>query len=229
MRFPNDEICTAHLHDLHNRPADQCGAAFGIISVVNAASYRTQGTSGSIAASFGEGITTVTASATTRPLPVSLGGVSVTVDGVPAGIFFVSPNQVNYLVPSGLSVGLHSVSTTNSEGKRFNGEYYIGAQAPGVFTRDATGGGPASADYGAGYLALYVTGVDPLTITLADVFLHTSAGNYPAQFVEGMGGGSGRQFLGVVQINFLNVPISGQGAELHVGGYVSQGFTLVRP
>jgi uncharacterized protein (TIGR03437 family) len=36
------------------------------------------------------------------PLPVELSGVSVSVSGSAAGLFFVSPNQINFVVPPGL-------------------------------------------------------------------------------------------------------------------------------
>lgn len=37
------------------------------------------------------------------PLPVELSGVSVTVAGAAAGLYFVSPNRINFVVPTGLA------------------------------------------------------------------------------------------------------------------------------
>ena len=38
------------------------------------------------------------------PLPVELAGVSVSVSGTAAGLYFVAPNQINFVVPPGLAV-----------------------------------------------------------------------------------------------------------------------------
>jgi hypothetical protein len=74
--------------------------------VVNAADYATGGPSGkavaegSIVSVFGRNLATVTQSASTLPLPTTLGGTSVAVNGIPAPIFFVSPEQLNIQLPS---------------------------------------------------------------------------------------------------------------------------------
>ena len=51
----------------------------------------------SITAAFGTQLANGTQVATTQPLPTSLLNTSVTVNGVAAQLFFVSPGQVNYL------------------------------------------------------------------------------------------------------------------------------------
>lgn len=208
----------------HTFPCSLCGNAAAPLTILNALNYRSSSTSDSIAVAFGEGLTTVTAAAIAKPLPLNLGGVQVWVDDVQAGLFFVSPLQVNFYVPSGLSVGLKNVRITNTEGKTFTGQIYLAVQAPGVATKDGTGAGDAAADYGNGYVALFATGINYNLLTKADITLHTSAGDYPCQYV----GPTGNALIGLVQINVLNVPILGQGAELHVGGFVSQGFILRR-
>ena len=55
---------------------------------------------GSIAAVFGGNLASVTMPAPGFPLPLSLGGASVTVNGAKAPLFYVSPNQINFQVPS---------------------------------------------------------------------------------------------------------------------------------
>lgn len=226
MDFGTDK-CSATLHDLHNRPPEQCGNAFAPLSVLNAASYRTYTTADSWAVAFGDGITTETKSAPSLPLPTLLGGVQVSFDGVNCELLFVSPKQINFRVPQSAVAGLRSVRATNSAGQIFTGQIYIQSQGPGVFTKDQTGEGPAAATYGSGFLSLWVTGVNPQGLRPDDVFLRTPKGTYPAVFVEGADG-KARQFIGTTQINFLNVPIEGQGAELIVAGVASQGFTLQR-
>lgn len=73
--------------------------------VVNAASYAQPGVSieglapGSIAAVFGEDLSSTTSVATSLPLPIELSGVSVRMNGVQAPLFFVSPRQINFQIP----------------------------------------------------------------------------------------------------------------------------------
>src|SRR5215510_1064926 len=74
------------------------------INVVNAASFTVNVAPNSIAAAFGNFVTQNNQNyfAQTRPLPTMLGGVSVKIGGVDAGLFFVGTTQINLLVPAGL-------------------------------------------------------------------------------------------------------------------------------
>jgi uncharacterized protein (TIGR03437 family) len=73
--------------------------------ILNAASFQPWGqpghllAPGSIASIFGQNLATETAVATSVPLPTSLGGTSVIVNGLLAPLFFVSPGQINFQVP----------------------------------------------------------------------------------------------------------------------------------
>ena len=90
------------------------------VTVVNAASYATdlKVTPGSIAVAFGTFKTqndqNYTASST--PLPTTLGGVSVTVNGVAAGLFFAGKTQINFLLPATVAAGAGSITVTGSDG-----------------------------------------------------------------------------------------------------------------
>jgi uncharacterized protein (TIGR03437 family) len=104
----------------------------------------------SIAAGFGAGLSANTQSATTLPLPTSLGGVSVTIKdslGIErlAPLFFVSPNQINYLVPAGVASGVALVTATNGSAVTALGTALIAATSPGLFTANASGQGVAAA------------------------------------------------------------------------------------
>jgi len=81
---------------------------FGLISlppaavtaVVNAASFEPDKIApGSIISLFGTNLAQGTASALDVPLPKSLGGVSLSLKGVAAPLFYVSPGQINAQVP----------------------------------------------------------------------------------------------------------------------------------
>ena len=122
------------------------------VAQVSAASYAgVNAASDSIRSAFGMELATTTQAAFTLPLPDSLGGTRVSVKdsaGIEraARIFFVSPTQLNYLLPSGLSEGLATVTITNSAGVVARGLVIVGAVAPAVFTADASGKGLAAAD-----------------------------------------------------------------------------------
>ena len=60
--------------------------------------------------------TTLPASAFANSLPTSLAGVSATVDGKPAAIYYVSPTQVNLLTPLDTATGLVPVQLTTTVG-----------------------------------------------------------------------------------------------------------------
>ncbi len=85
-----------------------------------------------------------TAVATTVPLPTTLGGVRVSVNGTDASMFFAAPGQINIRVPSNAPEGQTVFSITDSAGAVRTGTVSITRAAPGLFTANATGLGPAS-------------------------------------------------------------------------------------
>ena len=76
-------------------------------------------------------------------LPTNVGGTRVSVNGRLAQIFFISPNQINFLVPSQTEIGLAEVVVTNPEGFPSRGNITVLQSAPGIFTRTGDGTGEA--------------------------------------------------------------------------------------
>jgi uncharacterized protein (TIGR03437 family) len=70
-----------------------------IAALVNAPTYGAAVTNDSIASIFGENLAGSIAQAQSLPLPLTLAGVRVEVGGVPAPLYFVSPNQINFVLP----------------------------------------------------------------------------------------------------------------------------------
>src|SRR5258708_6643108 len=92
------------------------------------------------------GITTVTQTGT-LPLLTMIAGVSVTVvdstsSQFQAPLFFVSPGQVNFLVPEGVASGPAKVTISNFSGVYTSGTFNIAAIAPALYTQDGTGTAP---------------------------------------------------------------------------------------
>ncbi|HEX8710071.1 MAG TPA: Calx-beta domain-containing protein, partial [Pyrinomonadaceae bacterium] len=71
--------------------------------------------------------------------PRSVGGTTVTVNGRQAQIFYVSPTQVNFLVPAETELGTAEVVVTNAEGFQSRGSVTVLRAAPGVFTYSGDG------------------------------------------------------------------------------------------
>lgn len=117
---------------------------------LNAASYAGDRLGqGSIAAMFGNGLATATAVATSQPLPTSLAGTTVKyLQGdveYPAQLFFVSPTQINYLVPKDIYPSDITVVVTSGDGSKSGGTVNLGLPAPGLFSANANGQGVAAA------------------------------------------------------------------------------------
>jgi len=101
---------------------------------------------GSLASLFGVGMVpaSVSAQATTIPLPASLGGLSLTVGGIPAPLMFVSSTQVNFQVPWTVPTGPADLVATVNGTQLPKLTATIGAVEPGIFSV-GYGTGPAIA------------------------------------------------------------------------------------
>jgi uncharacterized protein (TIGR03437 family) len=69
----------------------------------------------------------------------------LTINGIPAPLFFVSPSQINFVVPSSVELGAATIIVSNPLGAYAAGEIEIVSTAPAIFTADATGVGDAAA------------------------------------------------------------------------------------
>jgi len=113
-------------------------------TTVSSASYQEDNAPESIVSAFGANMSSATAFAMSQPLPLSLADVSVSVDGKQARLFFVSPNQINYQVPSDTPTGLANVVVTNKGQTVLQGTVQVSTVALSLFTADASGlGAPA--------------------------------------------------------------------------------------
>ncbi len=104
----------------------------------------------SIASAFGPSLAITTQAATAQPLPTTLSGSRITVrDSVAmerdAPLFFVSPGQVNYQVPSGTAPGSATVIAISGDGSSSFGNVTIAQVSPGLFAANANGQGVAAA------------------------------------------------------------------------------------
>ncbi len=124
--------------------------AIAALANVSAASYSEEIASEAVASAFGSGLATTSLAALSVPLPTALAGTSVKLkDSLGAErlapLFYVSPTQVNYLIPAGTAPGLAMVTITSSDGKVAMGATNIAWVAPSLFSANSNGQGVAAA------------------------------------------------------------------------------------
>jgi|GEM_PF-3808370 len=105
---------------------------------------------GSIVTGFGTGLTDTEESATSLPLPTTLGGVQVRLtdefgNQSNAELFYASGNQVNFFIPSSLAPGRYEVEVLRDGTAISRGFVQVRNVAPSLFTADMSGSGPAAA------------------------------------------------------------------------------------
>lgn len=130
----------------HTKPCDMCTGGGQLLNLVSSASFNSPVSPNSIVTLFanpGQQLTSVTAGANSLSLPTNLSGTQVLVNGSPANLFYVSPGQINFLMPA-VNVGAVSLVITGSNGERTEGSA-VTAPNPGIFTVNSNGSGVAAA------------------------------------------------------------------------------------
>jgi uncharacterized protein (TIGR03437 family) len=141
---------------LNNLMTDQAVNFSGVRkgTTVSSASFAGQSLApDSIASIFGVGMSRGTEIAQEQPLPIRLANQYVYFKdsaGVErtAQLFFVSPNQINFLIPAEAGTGpasIHIFSPVNANEPDTTGTLLIERVAPGLFAANATGTGVAAA------------------------------------------------------------------------------------
>jgi len=170
----------------------------------------------SIVASFGTNLANTTAVTSTIPWPTTLGGVTVTItDSLNASrlapLYYVSPTQVIYLIPTGTALGTARVNIGGQQSP-----IEIAAVSPGIYSANSTGQGAAAATYirvaanGArteGYL------FDTTTRSLVGIPATATDQIYLILYGTGMRGGTATATVGGV-----NVPVAGPVAQSQFPG-----------
>jgi uncharacterized protein (TIGR03437 family) len=120
--------------------------------ILNAASYTTQGVApGAVVSIFGANLADSTVGASGIPLPTALSDVtSVTLNNIPAGLYFVSPLQINAQVPFDVlpadqESGVVNIVVSRSDGTSIPQSVRVVPASPGIFTTTANGLGQAFA------------------------------------------------------------------------------------
>jgi uncharacterized protein (TIGR03437 family) len=226
--------------------------------MVNGASFRpSSGANGSVAPGtivsiFGSDLASGTAVAQSTPLPTTLLDTTITFDGTPAPLFFVSPTQINAQVPWNVTLGSVAVRVQRGFLEIPSQSFTLTAVSPGIFTTNQTGSGPAAILHAATFeavtpanpavpgerLAIFATGLgavrpavasgapapSPAPTTISSALVNI--GGIPAA-IEFSGLAPG--FVGLYQVNVIvpgGLASGNQDVQLVINGTPSNTVTL---
>ncbi|MBS1812397.1 MAG: PD40 domain-containing protein [Acidobacteria bacterium] len=206
-------------------------------ALVNAASFASPDSTtpasnpaapGSIASIFGTKLADSQASTIRSDLDYELNGVSVAIAGIAARLVFVSPTQINFIIPEGFLAADGVEFIVNNKGVASKGKFKVLASSPGIFTITQDGKGSAavacqvvtkdasgtvigttyppppctvSKDLQESYLLLFGTGIRFADLASVSVTL-IKADNTTQDYVP-VYAGSQNQFPGLDQVNLL--------------------------
>ena len=139
-----------------------------IASVANGASFQQGFAPGAVLTLFGSDLSPVTQSASTTPLPVSISGVEVLVNGIAAPLYYVSPGQLNVQIPYETTVNSSAVASINNNGQVTTRIFPVAATAPGIFTDSSGALVPTAAAALGQEIELYITGTGAVQPAITD-------------------------------------------------------------
>jgi uncharacterized protein (TIGR03437 family) len=166
------------------------GVFLSPLGVLNGASFAPPTypiSGGTILSLFGTGLAPSEQSAQSVPLPTTLAGVSVTINDVPAPLFFVSPGQINLQTPFSITGATARIVVNNNSNLSTAVDVPVAATSPGIFSRDQNGIGPAvitHADFS------LVTTQDPALPGETIIIFLTGLGAVDPPFADGAPGPS---------------------------------------
>jgi uncharacterized protein (TIGR03437 family) len=116
------------------------------LTAVNSADFRLGPVAAdSIATIFGVNLAVRSDAAQGSALPLELAGTTVTINGVQAPLFAVSPTQINLAIPASVEPGQATIIVSNPAGSYAAGTVEIAQAAPALFTLNSAGTGDAYA------------------------------------------------------------------------------------
>jgi uncharacterized protein (TIGR03437 family) len=207
--------------------------------IANAASYELGAAPGMLMYVGGSGLSgsSQLQIASNVPLPYSIGGVSATVNGVPAPIYYVLNSQIVIQVPYETPSGT-ALLAVNENGRVATYFFDVYPSIPGIFVDSNNQLVPTGTAKRGSSLAFFITGEGDVTGGLATGSAPSTSipvNQLPAprgQFSLTVGGlsvtplfvGIPYGLVGVTQVNFTvptNAPTGLQNVVVNVGGYKS--------
>ncbi len=134
-------------------------AVLTLTGATNAASFQQVYAPGMIMAIFGCNMGPAAQPAQGSPLPTSLGGVTVTINGVAAPFYFVAPGQANIQIPYQTPANATSTLAVTYNGQSASLPLAVAAAAPGIFDDPANGNAVPDGTAKIGdFVTLFITG-----------------------------------------------------------------------
>jgi uncharacterized protein (TIGR03437 family) len=209
-----------------------------IAGLANGASFTQAYAPGMVLAIFGSSLADKTWVASSVPLPVQVSGFSVTIGGVDAPLYYVSPGQLNVQIPYETPVNQPSILTVNNNGSTATTTLTVASAAPGLFTDGNGEIVPTASVARGGIVTLYLTGAGAVTPAIATgaappdgtpVELLPAPVQKTTASVGGVAGviefaGIPTALVGVAQMNLripATAPLGTQGVVVSIGGMAS--------
>ncbi|MGA2135193.1 MAG: protease pro-enzyme activation domain-containing protein [Bryobacteraceae bacterium] len=206
-----------------------------VSSTLNGASFTASLAPGGVLSVFGSNLSPATGSAPAAPLPTMMGGTWVTINGVTAPLYYVSPTQLNIQVPYETPTNAAARVVINNNGATASASITVSPEAPAIFTFDNDAPVPYTTAARGQEIALYVTGAGAVLPSIADgaaPAANTTLADLPAPVgavgvtVGGVTAvldfvGMPTWAVGVVQINYTipsSAPLGLQPVVVSVGG-----------
>jgi uncharacterized protein (TIGR03437 family) len=190
-----------------------------ISGVANGASFKQAFAPGMVLTVFGSQFAMANAAAASVPLPTLLAGISATINGAAAPLYYVSPGQVNLQIPDQLQAG-PAVLVLTSNGQTAMANFTLGAAAPAIFTNASGSVVPFTSAKRGDVITLYVTGSALLPVAV-------TVGGVPALLTYA---GTPTGLQGVVQVNYQVPSQAGLGSQpvvVTAGGVSSPAANLL--
>jgi uncharacterized protein (TIGR03437 family) len=112
----------------------------GVVNAASSAPFTAQVSPGELLTLYGTGLAPGTASASSLPLRDTLSGVQVLINQVAAPILYVSPTQINVVVPFSNAGSVAQIQVVNNGANSNTISAVEGLTSVGVFTNDPVGG-----------------------------------------------------------------------------------------
>lgn len=193
---------------------------------------------GEVVTLIGAELASATQSAASAPLPASLSDVSVTIGGIAAPLYYVSPTQINFQAPLGLTLGAADLAVTRGATVTHRAVNAVAAR-PGIFFVNGVPAVTHASDFSlvtaanpahpGEYLAVFCSGlgattpavaagqVSPLALLQAQAFGVVGGREINVQYA-GLAPGS----IGLYQVNFQLPSDTSSGlTDLYLSAYGS--------
>ena len=108
-------------------------SAMVLTGTSSAASFKLSYAPGMIMSIFGQNLSTSTPIPPGSPLPTQLGGTTVTINGIPAPLYYVSPAQINLQVPYAIPGNSSAIVKVSANGQTATSQFPVSNNAPEVF------------------------------------------------------------------------------------------------